>query len=134
MSTGAWFHGISHGTGVENAYSRAAQYAAAADPKFCAKFIIPLLHAKATNQRALILRNGSGPKKETATRALAEHLRALDPATATINARSFQRTDTPEEITFLLGPSSAVAKDVSLICKHLRMKSGDFLHYILHPY
>jgi hypothetical protein len=31
-------------------------------------------------------------------------------------------------------PSSAVAKDVSLICKHLRMKSGDFLHYILHPY
>jgi hypothetical protein len=88
MSTGAWFHGISHGTGVENAYSRAAQYAAAADPKFCAKFIIPLLHAKATNQRALILRNGSGPKKETATRALAEHLRALDPSTATINARS----------------------------------------------
>jgi CRISPR-associated endonuclease Cas1/CRISPR-associated protein Cas4 len=103
MSTGAWFHGISHGTGVENAYSRAAQYAAASDPKFCAKFIIPLLHAKATNQRALILRNGSGPKKETAARALADHLRILDPATATINAPSFQRTHTSNEIAFLLG-------------------------------
>ena len=42
MSTGAWFHGISHGTGVENAYNRAAQYAAAADPAFCVRFIIPL--------------------------------------------------------------------------------------------
>jgi hypothetical protein len=31
-------------------------------------------------------------------------------------------------------PSSAVAKDVLLICKYLCMKSGDFLHYILHPY
>ena len=35
FSTGAWFHGISHGTGIENAYSRAAQYAAAADPLHC---------------------------------------------------------------------------------------------------
>jgi hypothetical protein len=34
----------------------------------------------------------------------------------------------------IFSPSSAVAKGVLLICKHLRMKSGDFLHYILHPY
>jgi hypothetical protein len=31
-------------------------------------------------------------------------------------------------------PSSAVAKDVLLICNYLRMKSGDFLHYILHQF
>lgn len=103
MSTGAWFHGISHGTGVENAYNRAAQYAAAADPAFCAKFIIPLIHAKVTNQRALILRNGSGPEKEAATRDLATHLRTLDPVAATIDARAFQRSTSHNEIDFLRG-------------------------------
>jgi CRISPR-associated endonuclease Cas1/CRISPR-associated protein Cas4 len=81
MSTGAWFHGISHGTGVENAYNRAAQYAAAADPTFCTKFIAPLIHAKVTNQRALLLRNGTSTEKDHATRALANHLRTLQPNT-----------------------------------------------------
>jgi CRISPR-associated endonuclease Cas1/CRISPR-associated protein Cas4 len=103
MSTGAWFHGISHGTGVENAYNRAAQYAAAADPAFCARFIIPLVYAKVANQRALILRNGSGPDKERAVRELATHLRSLDPMAATIDARCFQRGASSTEIEFLRG-------------------------------
>lgn len=103
FSTGAWFHGISHGTGIENAYSRAAQYAAAADPAFCARFIIPLIHAKVTNQRALLLRNGSGESRESACRALAAQLRTLDPSSSTINARAFQQNPAVSEIDFLRG-------------------------------
>jgi CRISPR-associated endonuclease Cas1/CRISPR-associated protein Cas4 len=83
FSTGAWFHGISHGTGVENAYSRAAQYAAAADPRLCGRFAGPLIHAKVANQRALILRNGSGEAKERSVTALAAHLKSLSPHEAT---------------------------------------------------
>lgn len=77
FSTGSWFHGISHGTGIENAYSRAAQYAAAADPRLCCHFTLPLIRAKAANQRALILRNGSGDARDRCTTALAAHLKTL---------------------------------------------------------
>lgn len=84
MSTGAWFHGMSHGTGTENAYSRSAQYAAAADPAFCCRFVIPLLHAKVTNQRALVLRNGRGEARTASTQNLARHLRGMDPKHAKI--------------------------------------------------
>lgn len=79
FSTGSWFHGLSHGMGIENAYSRAAQYAAAADPRICARFTIPLIHAKAANQRAMILRNGSGEAKDRCVTTLAAHLKTLDP-------------------------------------------------------
>ncbi len=78
FSTGAWFHGLSHGMGIENAYSRAAQYAAAADPRICSRFTIPMIHAKVANQRALILRNGSGEAKERCVSSLAAHLKTLD--------------------------------------------------------
>ena len=84
----AWFHGISHGMGVENAYNRAAQYTAAADPAFCARFIIPLIHAKVTNQRALLLRNASGDERNAACATLADLLRGLDSTAATIPARA----------------------------------------------
>jgi CRISPR-associated endonuclease Cas1/CRISPR-associated protein Cas4 len=80
FSTGAWFHGISHGTGIENAYSRAAQYAAAADPLHCTRFTVPLIHAKIANQRALILRNGSGETKDRCVRELAAQLKIFDPS------------------------------------------------------
>ena len=45
FSTGGWFHGISHGIGIENAYARAAQYEAAADPLRCVKFARDLVLA-----------------------------------------------------------------------------------------
>jgi CRISP-associated protein Cas1 len=80
FSTGAWFHGLSHGMGIENAYSRAAQYAAAADPKICSRFTIPMIRAKVANQRALILRNGSGEAKDRCVSALAAHLKTFDPS------------------------------------------------------
>ena len=79
FSTGAWFHGISHGTGIENAYSRAAQYAAAADPLHCTRFTVPLIHAKIANQRALILRNGSGESRDRCVRELAAQSKIFDP-------------------------------------------------------
>lgn len=77
FSTGAWFHGMSHGMGVENAYSRVAQYAAAADPAYCVRFAVSLLYAKVSNQRALVLRNGSGEAKDRCVDALAAQLRGL---------------------------------------------------------
>ena len=88
FSTGAWFHGLSHGMGIENSYSRAAQYAAAADPQICSRFTIPLVHAKVANQRALILRNGSGDAKDRCVTALAAHLKTLDPSDLTGNSIS----------------------------------------------
>jgi len=80
FSTGSWFHGISHGTGIENAYSRAAQYAAAADPLHCTRFTVPLIYAKIANQRALVLRNGSGDSKDRCVSELAAQLKLFDPA------------------------------------------------------
>lgn len=75
FSTGGWFHGISHGIGIENAYARAAQYEAAADPVWCVKFARDLVLAKAGNQRALLLRNGSGRERDEAVTALADALK-----------------------------------------------------------
>ena len=79
FSTGSWFHGISQGTGIENAYSRAAQYAAAADPLHCTRFTIPLIYAKIANQRAFVLRNGSGDSKDRCVSELAVQLKLFDP-------------------------------------------------------
>jgi len=78
FSTGSWFHGISYGTGIENAYSRAAQYAAAADPLQCTRFTVPLIYAKIANQRALVLRNGTGDSKDRCVSELASQLKQID--------------------------------------------------------
>lgn len=89
FSTGGWFHGISHGIGIENAYARAAQYEAAADPARCVLFAKALVRAKAGNQRALLLRNGSGRERDLAVSALAEALK--------------RREEMPESLAGLLG-------------------------------
>jgi CRISPR-associated endonuclease Cas1 len=78
FSTGGWFHGISHGIGIENAYARAAQYEAAADPARCVRFARELVRAKAGNQRAFLLRNGSGPERDRAVASLADALKRKD--------------------------------------------------------
>jgi CRISPR-associated protein Cas1 len=70
LSTGGWFHGISHGQGIRNAYNRSAQYAAATDPARCLTFAKEVVRAKIANQRILIQRNGSGAAAETALAAL----------------------------------------------------------------
>lgn len=78
FSTGGWFHGMSHGIGIENAYARVAQYAAAANPARCVEFAGALVRAKAGNQRAFLLRNGSGAQRDHAVAALADALRKRD--------------------------------------------------------
>jgi CRISP-associated protein Cas1 len=75
FSTGGWFHGMSHGVGIENAYARAAQYGAAADAGRCIWFASGLVRAKLANQRALLLRNGSGVERDAAVAAMAERVR-----------------------------------------------------------
>ena len=78
FSTGGWFHGMSHGIGIENAYARSAQYAAAADPGFRVRFATGLVRAKLANQRALLMRNGTGTTRDNAIASLANRLRQDD--------------------------------------------------------
>lgn len=56
-STGHWFHGISQGITLKNAYDRAAQFAQAAKPEFCLALARCIVVAKTLNQRTLLLRN-----------------------------------------------------------------------------
>ena len=80
LSTGGWFHGISHGHDVENAYARAAQYAAAADPATCHRFAAELIAAKSRNHRALLMRNGQTPACREAATAIGDRLKRFEPA------------------------------------------------------
>ena len=75
LSTGGWFHGISHGQGIRNAYNRSAQYTAATEPARCLTFAREVVRAKIANQRILIQRNGSGPAAESALLALTRQLK-----------------------------------------------------------
>jgi hypothetical protein len=70
---------LSHGMGIENAYNRAAQYAAAADPKICSRFTIPLdpRQSRQPTRHHPPQRQRRG--KDRCTRELAAHLRTLDP-------------------------------------------------------
>lgn len=75
FSTGGWFHGMSHGTNIENAYSRSAQYTVVADMRKRCEFAWDMVQVKVANQRALLLRNGSGDDKELAVASLARTIR-----------------------------------------------------------
>lgn len=59
LSTGNWFSGITVGQGLRNAYDRAAQFQAAADPARCLAFAKQLVSDKAVNQRTMLRRNAS---------------------------------------------------------------------------
>lgn len=80
LSTGGWFHGITYGMGIRNAYNRSAQYQAAAEPARCLTFAREVVRAKIANQRVLLMRNGSGPAADAALPVLTRLLR--DCATA----------------------------------------------------
>jgi CRISP-associated protein Cas1 len=75
FSTGGWFHGMSHGIGIENAYARSAQYVAAADLAMRIRFASGAVRAKLANQRALLLRNGQGKTRDEAVANLARRLK-----------------------------------------------------------
>ncbi|NJN64975.1 MAG: CRISPR-associated endonuclease Cas1 [Acidobacteria bacterium] len=58
VSGGHWFYGITTGVTLRNAYDRAAQFAAAADPMRCVDIAREFVMAKGANQRTLLRRNG----------------------------------------------------------------------------
>lgn len=58
LSMGHWFHAVTSGFGLRNAFDRAAQFERAADPVFCLKVARTIVAAKGKNQRTLLRRNG----------------------------------------------------------------------------
>lgn len=59
VSGGHWFYGVTAGVTLRNAYDRAAQFAAAADPVRCMDIAREFVMAKGANQRTLLRRNGT---------------------------------------------------------------------------
>lgn len=57
VSRGHWFYGVTTGTTLRNAYDRAAQFRAAADPAQCLAAARAFVFAKGSNQRTLLGRN-----------------------------------------------------------------------------
>jgi CRISPR-associated protein Cas1 len=57
LSMGHWFYGVTHGITLRNAYDRAAQFQAAAQPDVCLRLARQLVSDKAANQRTLLRRN-----------------------------------------------------------------------------
>jgi len=77
LSRGNWFYGITHGITLRNAFDRAAQFRAAADPSRTLAFARAIVAAKGANQRTLLLRNAS-PRPDTELARMATLLRKLD--------------------------------------------------------
>jgi CRISP-associated protein Cas1 len=57
LSRGHWFYGITSGITLRNAYDRAAQFRAAADPATTLTFARAIVAAKVANQRTMLVRN-----------------------------------------------------------------------------
>lgn len=57
LSRGHWFYGVAQGINLRNAYDRAAQYLAAADPARSLAFAKKVVAAKVQNQRTMLRRN-----------------------------------------------------------------------------
>ena len=66
LSTGHWFYGVTAGLSLKNAFDRAAQFEAVADPAKCLTLARQLVVDKAINQRTLLRRNGSAPDTDLA--------------------------------------------------------------------
>lgn len=73
MLSSGRFYGIAHGQSLRNAYDRAAQFHAAADPSRCLAFARALVRDKTSNQRTQLRRNASSsPSLDRALRDLDE--------------------------------------------------------------
>ncbi len=79
LSIGHWFYGITQGFGLRNAYDRAAQFAAAAQPETCLRLARAFVAAKGANQRTLLRRNGNGVPEEV-LRSMAGLLKQVESA------------------------------------------------------
>lgn len=67
LSMGHWFYGVTAGATLRNAYDRASQFAAAADPRRCLEFARAIVIAKGQNQRTLLRRNAEPTHSEALT-------------------------------------------------------------------
>lgn len=76
LSRGHWFYGITRGITLRNAYDRAAQYRAAAEPGRVLDFARAVVAAKGQNQRTLLLRNASS-RADTEVAEIATLLRKV---------------------------------------------------------
>ncbi len=65
LSTGHWFYGITQGSGLRNAFDRAAQFEVASDPERCLAFARAIVAAKGANQRTLLRRNATPRPDDT---------------------------------------------------------------------
>ena len=81
LSAGHWFYGITHGITLRNAFDRAAQFRAAADPGRVLEFARAIIAAKGANQRTLLNRNAQ-PKPAGAIERMATFLRKLEHASS----------------------------------------------------
>lgn len=59
LSMGNWFYGIAHGITLRNAFDRAAQFTAAAQPDRCLALAKDIVTAKGLNQRTMLRRNAA---------------------------------------------------------------------------
>jgi len=60
LSMGHWFYGLTQGTGLKNAYLRAAQFRVATDTVRCLQLARQIVSAKIAAQRTFLRRNAAG--------------------------------------------------------------------------
>jgi len=76
LSRGHWFHGLTAGFGLRNAFDRAAQFEAARSPERVLALAREVVRAKATNQRTLLRRNAR-PRPDGIARRMAALIRKV---------------------------------------------------------
>jgi CRISPR-associated protein Cas1 len=81
VSRGHWFYGVTAGLTLRNAYDRAAQFRAAADPVQCLEVARSIVLAKGANQRTMIGRNAR-PRPEPVVQAMSALLKKVPHATS----------------------------------------------------
>ena len=74
LSMGHWFHGITHGITLRNAFDREAQFAAARNDSLRLTFAQQLVADKAANQRTLLRRNAPSSRQLDRTLRDIDHL------------------------------------------------------------
>lgn len=79
LTRGHWFHGITAGITLRNAYDRAAQFQAAGDPVRRLEFARAIVEAKGANQRTMLLRNAR-PRPEQLLTEMSTMLRKVEHA------------------------------------------------------
>jgi len=111
LSSGHWFHGITSGFGLRNAFARAAQFRAADDPARCLVLARAFVAAKVANQRTLLRRNA-----QPLPRSALDSMKDLEPSIASA-----------ESVASLLGYEGTAARHYfSAFATMLRSPSGSF--------